>query len=458
MQLLYTPLAMSEKEKLKLEQQFSYSLDSDFEVDKDLKMFGDYKPKTIENLEYNPDTGIGVIQVSGLLVDKYDPFMKYFYGATSYEEILDDTQTMLDAGAHTIVQYNDSGGGQAYNLFASAKELRNRLDSAGAQMITYSDGITASAAFGLAAVSDKIVANPDSEIGSVGVVISLLDTSEYMKNLGISRKFITAGKNKVPFDDDGKFTQDFLDELESGVQATYQTFKSHISSYRPVSDAQLEEVGAKVFSAKEAKDFGYIDEQMTREEFAEYLADIVEQKGTNVSILSKYIKKTQSTKETPSMSNDNQIAEAQMAEVRASVEAQYAPKLTELEANLTKAKAEFETQLSQKDAEVEALKASLQAIEDEKKEAKSAARLSQLTEIFGDVKGKELSTKFEALTDTAFSETVALLSGVQTKADQKLEKEDGSEGEPVDAKPKTREEAMAEYLAKKQTNAVQKPF
>ena len=420
---------------------------------------GEVKYKNeLEDLQYNDDTKVGILPVTGTLV--YEDSWWY---STSYQGLLTDAKTMLEGGAKTIVLDVDSGGGFAYGMMETASLLRKMIDEHDAKLIAYNDGLSASAAYGLSSVAHEFISNPDAETGSIGVVVSMTNWSEYYKKNGIKTVYITAGEGKVPYDKDGNFSEDFVEDVQTKVDALYERFVSHVAQYRNLEEASIKKLGAKVYSADASLEAGLIDKIQTREEFFEYLED-VSMKSTSTQDkkskmpISIFSKKTQSTKETPSMSNDNQIAEAQMAEVRASVEAQYAPKLTELEANLTKAKAEFETQLSQKDAEVEALKASLQAIEDEKKAAKSAARLSQLTEIFGDVKGKELSTKFEALTDTAFSETVALLSGVQTKADQKLEKEEGSEGEPVDAKPKTREEAMAEYLAKKQTNAVQKPF
>lgn len=424
-----------------------------------------YTPKTATELGYDEDRGIGVIEVTGMLVDSYDPFLSWYYGATSYEEILQNVKTLLDAGAHTIIQYNNSGGGAAYNLFATASEIRRLLDEKEAVMITYSDGVTASAAFALASVSDEIVANPDSDVGSVGVVVSLLDTSKYMEELGIKRLFITAGKGKVPYNDKGEFTQDFLDEIQAGVDKTYNKFTSHISTNRPITQEQLVKIGAKVFDADEALDVGYVDKTMTREEFSNYFEDALEQKGNGnkMSFLDKFTKTPK--KENQSMSHDNPIAEEKLAEVRSAIEAEYAPKLSELEASLTQAKAEFEAKISERDAEVVALKVSLAAFEKEKNDkaaeaeaTKQATRLAQLKEVFGDVKGQELAAKYAELSDDLFNTTLEAVSGKAKAAAEELEEEEGDAGEELDLTPKTKEAAMAEHLAKKYGDKPTSPF
>lgn len=463
--LLHQPLLLSQDEQIRFKSFVNKVLDFEVEVDENLLLEG-YEPSSIEELEYNPKTGIGVINVTGMLVDKYDPFLKYYYGATSYEELTTDVKTMLDAGAHTIIQYNNSGGGQAYNLFNTANSIRSMLDEKEAVMITYSDGITASAAFGLAAVSDEIVANPDSSVGSVGVVVSLLDTSKYMEKEGFKQIFITAGKGKVPFDKEtGEYAKDFLAEIQAGVDKTYNKFTSHISANRPITQEQLVEIGAKVFDADEALDVGYVDKTMTREEFSDYFEDALEQKGNGnkMFFLDKFTKTPK--KETQSMSHDNPIAEEKLAEVRSAIEAEYAPKLSELEASLTQAKAEFEAKISERDAEVVALKASLASFEKEKADkaaeaesAKQATRLSQLKEVFGDVEGEKLSTAYAKLPDEVFEATLSVVSGKAKAAAESLEEEDGDAGEELVIKPKTKEAAMAEHLAEKYGDKPTSPF
>lgn len=451
--LANTPLMLSPDAQLKLDAMIDKVLHSDVVID-EMAFTKSYTPKTIEQLDYDAERGIGVINVTGLLVDKYDPELKWWYGdegVTSYEELSDNVDTLLEAGAHTIIQYNNSGGGQAYNVFETANSIRKKLDEKEAVMITYSDGITASASFALASVSDEIIAHPDSDVGSVGVVVSLLDTSEYMKNLGLKRIFKTAGKGKVPYDDDGKFTKDFLDDIQAGIDDTYDKFTSHISNNRPITKEKLVEVGAKVFSSKEAESIGYIDKRMTKEEFSNYFEDALNNKGNTMSFLDKL---TKAKKETQ-MSHDNPNAEEQLATVRATVEAEYAPKLAELQDQLTQARTEFEAKISAYDAEVEALKQSLKEYEAEKtakaeaeKVAKAEARVTKLKSFLGDAKGEALAPVYANLPDEVFEATVAALSSTVKAQDDELEEEEGGEGAEVVVGKPSAAAALAEQIKK----------
>ena len=56
---------------------------------------------------------------------------------------------------------------------------------------------------GLGAAAHEIIANPESEAGSIGVVISLQNNNKQLEKEGIERTFITAGSEKVPFEEDG---------------------------------------------------------------------------------------------------------------------------------------------------------------------------------------------------------------------------------------------------------------
>lgn len=434
--LMTEPLALSEKGIIQLSVGLE-NLRDYLSADIDEEMFTEgYTPRPIEDLEYNADTGVGVLNVSGLLVDKYDWYLSYFFGATSYEELVADTRTMLEAGAHTIIQYNDSGGGQAYGVFQSSNEVKDMVKAAGAKMIAYSDGITASAAYAWASVSDEIIANPDSEVGSVGVVIRLTDISKYLENEGIKPIYITAGEGKVPYNKDGSFKDEFLQELQSKVDSTYSKFKSHVTANRPMTDEQLTGYGAAVFSAQEAQDKGYIDAQMDRTEFFTYISEISYKKNSkNMNFLKNLIKPTasQDTVNTPTEGEEMSFTQEQLD--TAISEAQSLAKAgfeAELSAALEQSKQEYEAKLSAKDTELSALKEQFAAAEKAKQEAKEAQRVKELAAVVGDAKAAKLASTLKDLDDEAFAETVGTFTAAKADKDKEFLKEIGEEGAEVE--------------------------
>ena len=435
--LMIEPLALSEKGIIQL----SLGLDNlreylESEVDEEMAVSG-YTPRPIEDLEYNPDTGVGVLNVSGLLVDKYDWYLSCFFDATSYEELVADTKTMLEAGAHTIIQYNDSGGGQAYGVFQSANQVKDMVKEAGAKMITYSDGITASAAYAWASISDEIIANPDSEIGSVGVVIRLMDVSKYLEKAGLKPIYITAGEGKVPYNKDGSYKEEFLQELEPKVKATYTKFKKHVTANRPITDEQLTSYGAAVFNAQDAQDKGYIDSQMDRTEFFTYVSEIAYKKNSkNMSFLKNLIKQptasadvVTTTTEGEEMSFTQEQLDAAVDEAKSLAKASYEADLTQA---LEQLKQEYEAKVSAQDAELTALKEQFAAAEKAKQEAKAAQRLKELAAVVGDARAAKLASTLKDLDDEAFAETVGTFTAAKAEKDKEFLQEHGEEGVEVD--------------------------
>lgn len=65
--------------------------------------------------------------------------------------------------------------------------------------------MSASAAFGLSVAAHEIIANPDAELGSVGVVVKLRNMNKAMNNAGVEDTYIYAGDSKIPFKEDGSF-------------------------------------------------------------------------------------------------------------------------------------------------------------------------------------------------------------------------------------------------------------
>src|SRR5690606_27753082 len=119
--------------------------------------------------------------------------------------------------------------------------------------------------------------------GSIGVVVKLRNMNEAMKRAGVEDTYIYAGDSKVPFDADGKFTPDFLDDIQGKVNALYVEFAQHVSAMRGISHESVVATQAKTFMADQAIELGLADKKMTLSEFAEYLADI-SQSGGNMPI------------------------------------------------------------------------------------------------------------------------------------------------------------------------------
>lgn len=372
------------------------------------------RERDARSLAYNPDTRIGLLSIEGPLTYlEYEPMC----GAepTSYQKLESEAAAMLKAGATRLVFDVDSGGGEAYSMMETARNIRRMADEHGAKIYAYVDGMSASAAYGLSAIADEIIANPMAEVGSIGVVVSLANYSEAEKKFGLERTFIFAGDSKVPYDADGKFTEAFLADIQAKVDDLYVSFVSHVAEMRGISEEAVRETQAKVFSANKALELGLIDKVMTRLEFNDYLADELNNVGTSSMSLSKMFGlNTNSPSQEVNMEEIVKLQEQLAAAT--SLQAETAEKLATVEAALAEATEQLAVAHAALD---EVAKKEHEALE-AAKAATAQARKDRLVAALGAEQAEVVFSAIGELPDAAFE---AVVKGYEAKA---VEEEDSA--------------------------------
>lgn len=364
---------------------------------------------------YFDETKTGFMSIDGPLTYKTSGW-EAFCGGTSYEILKDQMSYFVDKGAKTVAMIVDSGGGEAHGMMDSANYMRKLADENGIKIIAYVDGISASAAYGISCIADEIIMSADSQVGSIGVLIQLMNNSKMLEKAGIERTFITAGKDKVPFAEDGSFTEAFKEKLQNQVDELYEGFTSHVAVHRKMSVDAVKNTEANVFMSKDALTLGLADQIMTPENFHEYLATYAQSNlegKTMGNPLKKFMTKQEDQAEMTKL-------EELQTELVAS-QSQYATLTTELGS----LKELFTAQTEQLKNATEALA----AIEEAKVEALVASRKAALAEV---LPVDQLDAAFSAygeLPDTAFEFTVTTLKAAKEKAAQgEMMTESGGDG------------------------------
>ena len=389
------------------------------------------KPKD-RNVQYVAETQVGVLSVNG-------PLTYIEYGAmcgeqnSSYQQIVDDFDKLCSMGAKTIVMDVDSPGGMAYGMTETGRYLRKKADERGIQLVAYVDGLSASAAFGLSVAAHEIIANPDAELGSVGVVVKLRNMNKAMNNAGVEDTYIYAGDSKIPFKEDGSFREDFLSDIQYKVDALYQQFTEYVADMRGIDVGVVKSTQAKVLLAQDAIGIGFADKVMTREDFSNYLADLVE-KPMRFSFKSKGENKNMTT---------DVIGQEAVAALQADFEATVA-KNSELVAALTAQNEAFEAAQAQAAELQKAVAAAQEQIAQMQATAAKEAsdkRLAALQAVVDQDQAAALHVSLAALDDKAFATVVGSL---QSKAveEEKAFAEKGVTGGDAD-KPVEEDKAAA---------------
>ena len=380
------------------------------------------KKRDKQEITYNPDTGMGVISVDGPLT-----YIEYqgLCGEhnASYQQIKEEFDAMLTLGAKTVVFDVDSPGGEAYGCFETASYLRDTADKNGVKLVGYVDGMAASAAYGLLSAMHEVVMNPMAEAGSIGVVVQLMNFSKMEKNMGVERQYVYAGDSKVPFNKEGEFTEEFLADIQDRVDSLYQEFIGHVAEMRGLDKDLVKQTQAKVFSASKSVELGLADEIMTREEFFEYLSEVVEQ-GNNMSLKSRLFKATNIEDVSVDMNQLEQM-QAELTELSGKYEAA----TTELASFQAKFQ-ETETALSEALAQVAKFQQEKQEAVAQAEELKATARKEKLSAVLSAEKAETMFAKLSVLDDESFDEVVAGFASAKAAVDaSELMTEMGVSGE-----------------------------
>lgn len=207
-------------------------------------------------------SGIAVIPVHGTLINRYGYSSGY---VTGYNFIRQQTaMAAADPDVLGIVFDVNSYGGEAAGCFECSADIRAL--AGGKPTMSMVDSNCYSAAYAMAAGTDKIVVTPSGGAGSIGVVAMHVSMEKMLADWGLEVTFIYAGKHKV----DGNPFENLSDEVKAGIQASidksYNAFVSLVAAGRNMDEKKVRATEARIYRADEAMSLGLIDAVATPSE------------------------------------------------------------------------------------------------------------------------------------------------------------------------------------------------
>jgi len=180
------------------------------------------------------------------------------YGGTAYKNIsraAAEAKELYDQGRidKVIVKMNTPGGylDQLDQAYQALKQISNIGE-------VRNEGIIASAGVWLASAFNRITPATDSaQIGSIGVVATILDYTGYLDNFGIKEVEITntESPNKRP----DVLTAEGVDVIRRELDDLYGVFVSKVTAARPITKATIDGLKGEMLIASKAIDAGLMD-------------------------------------------------------------------------------------------------------------------------------------------------------------------------------------------------------
>ena len=147
----------------------------------------------------------------------------------AFSQMMDEANNDPRVGA-IVLDINSPGGSPV-----AGEEMLEKVKNSKKPVIARISDTGSSAAYMVASGADKIVASPSSWVGSIGVILTLGDLSEYYKKQGINLYSITGGKYKDMGADYRNLTPEEKDMLQKMVNEEYDHFIRIIAENRNLS-------------------------------------------------------------------------------------------------------------------------------------------------------------------------------------------------------------------------------
>jgi protease IV len=165
-----------------------------------------------------------------------------------------------DPAVRAILFRIDSPGGSVVASESIWREVVFARERGKPVIVSMGD-VAGSGGYYVAAAADKIVAEPATLTGSIGVLAGKLVVSELLKKLGVSTDSAQIGANAAMFTSTSDFSSQAHNRLEAFLDDTYRGFKDHVASGRHMTPEAVEEVAkGRVWTGEEAKTRGLVDE------------------------------------------------------------------------------------------------------------------------------------------------------------------------------------------------------
>ena len=208
-----------------------------------------------ETPSYSVDNRTATIKIRGLLV----PSASRDYGdwVTGYNYINQYlAKANNDPFVDEIVLDIDSGGGYVKGLDDVIETIANLSKP----ITTYASGDMYSGAYYIGSSTDRITAEKDSGIGSIGVFVVHSEESKALEKWGETYSIFRSGKWKGAFNWFSPLAKHEKERLQQGVDEAASLFFNHVAYKRDIDAMTIADWQGDTFNATKAKELRLIDE------------------------------------------------------------------------------------------------------------------------------------------------------------------------------------------------------
>jgi protease IV len=191
------------------------------------------------------DEKIAIVEVKGVILDP-QPVIERLIRFKKSEKV-----------KAVVLRIDSPGGavGPAQEIYGEILKLKKEK-----KVLASMGSVAASGGYYIACAADKIVANPGTITGSIGVIVESLNVEELFRKIGLEAMVVKSGRHKdlgsptrKMTEEEKKLLQEVLDNVhEQFIRAVAEGRNLPVDKVRPVADG-------RIFSGDQAAALGLVD-------------------------------------------------------------------------------------------------------------------------------------------------------------------------------------------------------
>jgi protease-4 len=169
-------------------------------------------------------------------------------------------EAVEDKDVKAILFRIDSPGGSYVASDTIWREIIN-AKKAGKPVVASMGGTAASGGYFIAMAADKIVAQPGTITGSIGVFGGKMITTGFWNKLGVTWDEVHTSKNANAWTQTSDFTPAQRARFSQWLDRVYDDFTAKVSTSRKLSKVEVEKIAkGRIWTGEDAKKLGLVDE------------------------------------------------------------------------------------------------------------------------------------------------------------------------------------------------------
>jgi signal peptide peptidase SppA len=191
-----------------------------------------------------------VVPFVGVVGSDFSPLEKML-GGFDVNEFADTLESRASApGIKRVVLDFNSPGGTVGGVEEAAEVVRNLAKEKKVISYVAPGRMAASAAYWVASQATEVVVAPSAKVGSIGALVSWVDRTKQLEQLGLRVEVLRAGKHKAGFVPGTTVSDEEKEIMQAAINEVHSRFKTAVKSVR--KGVAAESMEGQVFTGREA--------------------------------------------------------------------------------------------------------------------------------------------------------------------------------------------------------------